>query len=447
MTTVLLLFSLLLTALFYFIDGYAAFLTIFLTFIVGLTLNLKVKGDKDNNGLKLFLVVFVTYVTLSYVYSVSFVGGNYFSVSDPARYLEKYLNSDRILYDSSFLSDCYFNLADNNALYHLYLNYVASFANNYLDGATVFFMTMVHTFWGICFSSILYRIILIYKSSKESFKYVLVFSLCSQVLFYSCLIIRDIMIVFTFCTIVNIILRPFKIYNLLFLFLLMFIAWGLRLFSGLFCGVFILLYIYNYVKGSKLQIIALPLYCVALVFVTFYALGSGAVDQSLAEINVYSVFTLENEMEKGGLFVLFYDLPSGLKEISVLLYSQMSPFPSYLGISSIRDFSSFAMVVSIIVYELWWFFVFYTILYSFIMYKSYNFLTRVEKLLVFMAIVFIIANTAHPDIRRMLPVYPILYIYYIKVRAKISLKTYHKMIRHLAIFYCLLLLVYLLVKV
>lgn len=268
----------------------------------------------------------------------------------------------------------------------------------------MFYMTMLHSFWGICFSSILFRIVLIYKNNKESFKYVLAFSLCSQVLFYSCLVIRDIIIVFTFCIIIYIVLRPFKLLNLFFLLLLMLLAWGLRLFSGLFCGVFLLLYIYNYVRDLKLRFIALPLYFVALAYVVFYVFVSGAVEQSLNEINIYNSFTLENEIEKGGLFALFYNLPPGLKEFSVLLYSQMSPFPSYLGLSGIHDFSSLIMAVSIIVYELWWFFIFYSILFSLLFYNSFSFLTRVEKYLVIMAVVFLIANTAHPDIRRMLPV-------------------------------------------
>ena len=447
MPIIYLLFAILITGILTSIDGMAALIPMVLTLFFGTIISVFNKEGYRSKGMKLFLMVYSIYIVIAYIFSLSFLNGEYFAVSDPSRYIENYMYSTTFLFDVDYIKSCYFGLADNNALYNSFLNVVAMFANNYVfGGATVFYMTLWQTLFGVLFICILYRILALYYDSNKSFSYALVFSLCSQILFYSSVIIRDIIIVFFFSCIVYLILKPFKFSNLLILFILMFLTWGIRLYSGLFCIIFIFLYLYLLIQNTKYKVLALPLFFISLLFIGIFSYGSVIVEQSLDEITSYSEMTLETETEKGGLFTFFYRLPHGIREIAILFFSQMAPFPPFLGFTKIQNFSNLVMKLPSLVYGLWWFFVFYTLIYSFVKSKSYNCFTIKEKLLFIVAIFFILANTAHPDYRRMLPVYIITYLLYLKVinylpKAKI------KLMRHnLAFIYGGLIFSYFLIK-
>lgn len=61
-----------------------------------------------------------------------------------------------------------------------------------------------------------------------------------------------------------------------------------------------------------------------------------------------------------------------------------------------------------------------------------------EKLLLLVVLVFLMANTAHADVRRMMPVFPILYICFIKMKEESGSNWMKQLTIALLVFYLLI---------
>lgn len=158
--------------------------------------------------------------------------------------------------------------------------------------------------------------------------------------------------------------------------------------------------------------------------------------------------TNDQAIARDGLFTMFYKLPNGIRQIAILFYSQMAPFPSFTVLLSVKTLPNLVMAITVIIYQLWWYFVFYTLIYYMITCGLLRNFSTKEKLLFIMAIIFIIANTSHPDIRRMMPVYPITYILYLKVKDSLASHFWIRSTRVVLSFcYVGLLLVYFIMKI
>ena len=360
--------------------------------------------------------VFIVYFTMAFIISLAFEGGNKFYVSDPLRYINAYLDRASFYYDLQYFVDCYFRFSDTNALYNGYLLAVSVFANNVLGGATVFYLTLAQTFFGLLSINVLFRILSIYLPSREAFKQTIVFAFCSLFLLYSSLIIRDIVITYFYLLAIEIVLKKYRTVNIVWLFVLLFITWGVRLYSGLFMVSFIALYFYLRVLNTRIRAIALPLFIAVAIAAGAVLLESVIYEQSVAEIDQYTEMTQTAEEASGGLISALYRLPPGISHVAIMFYSQMAPFPPVGPLLRVNSLPSLVIALDVFIFEVFWLFVFYILLWSFISLKTYKKLETNELFLFGLAIVFILANTAHPDIRRMMPVYPITYLLYCKCK-------------------------------
>ena len=396
---------------------------------------------------KLNQIVLSGYLIMAYIFSLAFENGSFFAVSDPSRYIDGYSNSRSFLYEWQNIYDCYFRFADNNALYNTYLRAVSIFANNELGGTSVYYLTLAQTLFGILSINVLFRILSRRTSLKTAYKATLSFAFLSVFLFYSCVIVRDVVIAYFFLLAIEIVLKPFSLSGVLKMILLMLLAWGVRLYSGLFMLSFVGLYLYLYAQHTKLRTVALPLFIIIMLVVGAALMGSAILEQTTTEMDLYTEMTMEAEDAKGGLIGSLYRLPPGISQIALTLYSQMAPFPPYLRLATAYSFPSFVMSVCIIAYAVFWFFVFYSIVASFILLRSYKQYGQTLMLLFLIAIIFIIANTSHPDIRRMMPVYPITYLLYIDGRNRVfPLKWLKRTQSTLLCGYVSVLLVYIFIK-
>lgn len=383
---------------------------------VSLLQSLKVGAKERKRSILLAEIVFIVYFIAAFIISRAYEGGNTFYVSDPSRYIDTFLYRTRFYYDLQYFADCYFKFSDTNALYNGYLLAVSVFANNNLGGATVFYLTLAQTLFGVLSINVLYRILAIYLPSKDAYKSTLLFATCSLFLLYSSLILRDIIIAYFFLLAIEIILKKFKIGNLLWLVVLLFVAWGIRLYSGLFMVSFIALYLYLKALNTRLKAIALPVFIVTVIAAGGVLLGSVILEQSMAEIDQYTEMTQTAEEASGGLISVLYRLPPGISQVAIAFYSQMAPFPPHMPLLVANSIPSLFIALDVIVYEVFWFFVFYTLLMSFVFMGTFKRLDTKELLLFGLAVVFILANTAHPDIRRMMPMYPVTYLIYCRCK-------------------------------
>lgn len=356
---------------------------------------------------KTLLAVLPVYIISAFIFSLSFDKGRCFSVSDSMRYLEYYQNSTDYTREIGYLYDTYFRFTDNNGLYNTYIQCWAAIGNRHLGGATVFYMTLAQTLFGVLSSIILYRIISD-RYPEKAVKLTATFSCCSLFLFYSSVIIRDITVALFFLYALDYLTKEFKISRFFLLILFGFIVWGIRLYSGLFYFIFPVSYLaLRITKGvgkrtTIIMLMVLGLMMLPVVAVT--ALG----EQTQAELEQYDEFSANRN--ENGLFNRLSKLPLGAKQLAITLFSQISPFPPHSLLKSSSTFSQFYMGLDHIVYEIFWFFVVFMLAYLCIIKGKYKLLSREELILLMIALLYIVVNTAHPDIRRMMPVYPIIYL-------------------------------------
>lgn len=371
-------------------------------------------SDIRKNGHKVFGVVFPIYVISAYIFSLSFSDGNYFLVSDPQRYLFRFLNVHSWTFENFWaeLYECYFSFNDSNALYNYGMDGLAYIANTYLGGATVFSITLVQTLFGVLCSLEVYKVFTYYFSAKNAYKYALTFALLSCFLMYSCVIIRDIIIAYFYILSFRIVLRESKVSDIFWLSLFFVILLGLRLYSGLFFGAIIMFWVFKLAKSknTSLRVLLVPIVLVVAFFVVSSFISQGIIEQSEEELELYDDLSLAG----GNISNRLRELPPGLNRIALVLFSQFRPDPyAFIGESS--SFSNYYMSAVNVVLSFFTFITFYSLLYYLFLKKGYGKLSSDDKNLFWLSILFLALNTSHIDIRRMMGVLPFLYLLYVRL--------------------------------
>lgn len=389
----------------------STFLILCSIFILGMLFSLFLSKGKRILGFKLFEIVYFAYVLSALIVSTSFSASDNFMLSDASRYIENYMHRTQLYFDSEDFYDCYFQFSDSNLLYNFYLNVAAMFANKSLDGLSVYGMTLLQTGWGVLSSIVLFRILARHVRIERAYRYTLVFLLCSMFLFYSIVIVRDIIICFLYLCAFNIIDKKFSWLGVINLLLLIFLTWGIRLYSGVFLFTFLAYYLYLRFRKSRLKSIATILFLVVVLFAVSGMMTSSLMEQTTADLQHNE--ELSAERSAGGLVSTLLSLPPGISQLAIVLFTMIRPLPP-LGIYvNVETFSHFIMATICLVAGFFWFVVFYSLCYKLFV-KKCIFKIPFENI-IFLAIcmVFLLAAATHPDIRRMLPVFPVLFVQYV----------------------------------
>lgn len=342
-----------------------------------------------------------------------------------------------------FLAMGYLDLEDLNVLHEVGYRAFIIFSNNQLDGASIFTLTYLHTIFGILSMGVMYSILLALYPGKLAKKYTLIFSILSPFYLYSVVILRDIIIAYVYILTIDIVIRNFKWIDALKLICFLLLALGCRLYSGLFICSFIFFYFFKYVYyEKKSRILTTALIFVVIAFSCIYILGSDLLTQSTEELSGYVEFDAERSF---GFSSRLMGLPSGVKEVAMSLYSQVNPFPFYdmFRLVDTVPLAFIALLKSI--FALWWYFIFYGLCYFLFVNKVFRQLSIVDYCLLGIIVVYIVLNSVQIDVRRIMAVYPLIYVYYL--RCKINYSNTINVIQTnkiLGSIYSLLLLIYLL---
>lgn len=357
-------------------------------------------------------IVSVVYIIFAFIASFSFEDQQYHVVFDPTHYIADYQKATH--FPTNVFNDIiynYSNLIDNNCLYNYLLWTITVIAYKF-GGATIYSMTCLQTGFGILASSMLYRIISIYTSN--AFRYALLFSIFGFLMFYSGVIIRDVIISFFYFWAIYILLQKSSLKGLLCLCLIFIITIGLRLYSGFFVALLLCYYLYKFVYDCGFRKFA-NIMVVLIVLMSFsYIITSAAVESTMEEMKGYNELSANNS--SGGFITKLQKLPPGISHLSIMLFSMVKPLPPFYLFKGTNSFSNFMLSSVLSVSLLWWYFIYFITLFGLLAKEIYRKLTYNELCLTLLAILFLLANTSHPDVRRMLPMFPILYIIYIKIR-------------------------------
>lgn len=390
-------------------------------------------------------VVTFFYSVSAFITSRNFLNGKFFLVSDVTQYT-RWLGLTRPEDDyGAMVIENYTGLLDKDSLHEVFVRLSCIFGNYFLGGANEYYLTLLHTFFGVLAILAIYRSLLYFFDDKKSYKYTLLFAFCSPFLFYSTVIIRDILIAFCFARVIEIIVGDYKIKNIVLIVLYAILASGVRLYSGLFLFTFVLIYIVKSVQKEKAKFILIPLFVIIISGVIATGALFSIYEQTITEVQYYQEF--DQDRAGSGLASRLLALPPIIKEGSMFFYSQMMPFPFYSFMDGAKTPTEIWEAATCIFYPIWWYLIFYSLFICVIFFKGFKSIKLEYKLLIILCFVYILMNTAQIDVRRMMHVYPFLYIMSQYCKDRVYTKKQAKtVIQTLSVAYIGLLLVYMFIK-
>lgn len=393
-------------------------LCVILVIICGIYLELKpLKGVNKYYGKKLLFVTLAVYIFSSLFFSHAFENDNYFLILDARQYFRNLKMTTMDIDPLISLISCYVIMDDLNELHELFYRYCILFANNYLDGANVLYLTLTNTFFGIISLGPIYRILLKLLPANKAYKYSLLFGLLSPFHFYSVTMVRDIVLACLYAHAFELTLDKFKIKNIVLLLIIGIVAWGVRLYSGLFILAFIFYYVFSNMTSSKAgKFLAISSVVIIIVVAVPLALKSDLYKQSSEEIEFFQEYN-QDRGNASSLSKNLEALPPGVREISLGLFSQMMPFPCYDAFPYVKslDHAYIALIRS--VFAIFWYFIAFGLIYMLLFGKIARKLSIYnEWILLSLCVIYILLNIVQTDVRRLMAVYPIMFFLYVKCK-------------------------------
>jgi hypothetical protein len=430
-------------------DGHLSTLvatTVAYTVLLRSTMGIRNKFAR-NGGIKLFGIVFSLYLISSYIASFSFLQGNYFFVKDPVKYINMFASTNSWSFDD-FLFDLYhnyFEFGDNNPLYNHTLLFWSYMANKFLDGTSVFYMTLLQTFFGVLTSIEIYKIFVNHFDVRKAVRYSCAFALLSLFHIYSTVIIRDVIIAYFYVLGFRIVMREPKISDIFLLIFIFVVITGIRFYTGLFFVVIIMFWLQKMFflsKYVKYKVLLIPIIIVALVMVGASFFSSFLLEQTFEEIHVYE----EMSEEGGNMSNALRELPLGIKHISLMLLSQLG-LNAFGLFKNAETFSHIYLAFLNSIYLIFSFVIFYGLMF-FIFFDGY--LKKIKKDFVWLLVIsllFIMLNvSAHMDVRRCMGVIPYIYFLYIYYQKSNSINKWHNVNKVLTLIAILFNFIYFIVR-
>lgn len=431
--------------------SFASFLMASLIYAIGHVFCSSIKNNQRDKAKLLFNIVFSCLTLFACIhYLDTVVSWNSFAYDWKDEYkfwllseeISQYSTIKNLFYDCFTYRNIGGGLIDNPG-YVFYVGSLALISENWLDGNNLLLQFLGSVMFGSLSSIVLYKIFLLYFDSKKAFKYVLTFSLCSVAFSYGFVFLRDISIFFFFALIIYFVHKKFKVYYLVLLILLSFITFQLRFEHGLFSVIFIGVYLYKSFRKVKIMI---PFFIIIAVFI-LYKYFIESIDSALKTMEMYSEFTENSAQEEGGLSIYIFRLPPIIKEIVLFLYVGMKPMPPWGDLISSPNIFKGIISLHTIIYELFWFLVYYLTFKWLVLNRKIKELPMDLIILIIVSIVFIVLNLSNPNHRRIMAVYPIIYIVYCYTKEYILTKQYVKNDKlYMSIIWVVLIILYLVIK-
>ena len=341
--------------------------------------------------------------------------------------------------------DCFvYRVHIENEGYIFYIGMLAYMAEHFFDGNHLLLQFLGSVISGSLMAIVFYKICLLFFDAKRSVIYALLYSLCTVVFYYSFTLVRDIHIAFFYILSFYIIFKRFSIKGFVLLLLNVLIVWHLRFEHGLFLFVFVAYYVYERVKRNVVLVGVLALLG-GSVFIAYFLEDFIYAQESMAhymEFTSDAVFGVEDS-----LGAVFYTFPSPIKEIMILLNSFLQPFPSWTALSNATNVFSGIVAFVDIVRGIFWFVVFVSLLVWLFVDKLYKNIPKKFVYLLLIILGFLILNTSNMNVRRVMCVYPIIFLVYVWIQNKyISQSKCFRVTCRIVSFYVCLIFVYVVIK-
>lgn len=418
-------------------------------YMLGLLMCSTIERKDRFNGYKVLNIVFsvITLFAVFHYLDVSVDWQNF--AQDGNDEYKFWMSSERHAHFPSISQICidsyttYYNLLETKG-YVCYIGIIAYLAEHFFDGNNLLLQFMGSVLFGTLASIILYKILLLYFNSQKSFKYALLYSLCSAAAYFSFKYYRDIHIAFFYILSLYVVLNKLSIKGVVILLCNIIIVWQIRREHGIFIIVFLVYYIFNSIKKNVL--VTVPFFVViAVIFFIYFMDVYESIMRSMAGYEVRSY--LGDGLKENSFGSVIYKFPSPIKETLLVVNSQIQPFPSWHLLADSTNIYSAAVSLVEIVRGAFWFVIVSSIFVWLFAYKTLKKVPLNFKYLMLIVLVFLFANTSNMTERRLICVYPMIFLLYVWLKEKvIQYKVYFTTKKHVVCLYISLCLIYVVAK-
>lgn len=327
-------------------------------------------------------------------------------------------NNQYLSVTQNFINSFINNLYPEYNLYVFYISLLASLAHSYFDGNHLLLQFLGTSIFGVLTSVMVFKILCLYVEEKKAFYYALAFMLLSVFNFYSYNLIRDISIAFFYTWGIYLVLSQDEKRNIFNLSLLLIINWlvfELRLEHGLLFSLMTLYYCFNFFKRNKVILVIFSLIAIAVITAIFLTY----VETLVSSFDNYAEFTneaVQSNQDSIGQYV--YNFPPVIRQISIIIVSQILPFPSWGLVSSAQNVYQFIYGLFQVIYTFFWFIIFYSLSKWIIFERKIEIFKKEILALTFICLLFLFANTANMTLRRIIAFYPFIYLLYVLIKER-----------------------------
>jgi hypothetical protein len=397
-------------------ESFSAFIASLIVAGSGNLCVLFIKRKYRSRAFALFNIVFTVYSFFAIAHYIDYAYYGNLKYIDEYHFVETAeqlgaQNSILDIFKSSYDKE---QVIDNRG-YVFYIGSTVWFSKQ-LGTYNIYFLFLSSIIFGSLSSILLYRLMLFYINQKYAFTYSILFMLFSPLLLYSYVVLRDIAISFFFLLGFVIIHKEFSIKNLVYLVFLDILIFNFRTEHGIVFILFIALYIYKRFKKHKALLVSLALIVIGGATTFIY----NSINTISTTIEIYSEFSQSEALSAGGdsLGAKLQQLPSPIREVAIFLNSLINPFPSWLSVEASTNIYQAITSISPIFYSFFWFTVTFGVIKWFLIKKKYKLLNSELKLLFYIAVLLYAGNLVSFNIRRIMFVYPIIYLVYAVINTK-----------------------------
>jgi hypothetical protein len=324
---------------------------------------------------------------------------------------------------------------------------IAYLSERYFSGNSVLLQSLHIGYCAILLNLFVFKILKNYVFRENAIKHTIFFAILTPVFYYSPWIFRDIPIALSYAVAIYLMHTKFRPVIFLYYGILVLVTMEFRLEHGLFLLIFPFLYLYNNRASNSVMVklwpFILPIGVLSFLGVLFVFLTEFIF--SLETLQTYDNYTIEALND--GFGAQLYKLPYGIRQVALVLNSQITPLPPWAGVSFDKPF--FVVITGIVnmITTMFWSFVFIFTLFCLFVSSVRAQIPKSMWILLMVFVLFVLLNSVNMNVRRILGVYPILYLIYVSLRVNIlSSKQSRKLGEYALITYMGLLTLYIILK-
>ena len=270
------------------------------------------------------------------------------------------------------------------------------------DSNSIIIQKLLSPFFLGIFSVVLYSTLKYqFKESIFALNATFAYALFSAVFIYSTSLMRDIDVALAYMIFIYIFLQKNSFINFIFLLFVAFITFYLRVESGMVLLALTLLYPYFYVKHLQSKPIKIIFYILVVILASFIIfLMFSKITILIVTMDETNIAQGIAQSSKNSISLMFNKLPFPLSYIAKVFFGQIQPFPFFHAIDRPPE----------VISGIFWPFIFIMMLYAVIKKDIRILINEKVKYLLMMAIAILFLMSSESMARRMMSVYPIIYI-------------------------------------